>query len=134
MHRERNSGDYTIEKRLHAMVKSSAKVDWGQGLSDLAGSGSWKALRQLRKGAKHPQGCLKDRLGNNVESCSRADTFGQYLQDIQWAVRPATLLDSAPFGQLSVATEERNMKELTEAAASLSNFKAAGPDEQPVDF
>jgi hypothetical protein len=46
---------------------------------------------------------LKKQQGEQVCSEERAETFAKYLQDVQWQVRPATLIDDSPkFPQLDV--------------------------------
>ena len=116
------------------MIRKPAAADRKQWLADLAGSGSWSALRRLRKSPVSKQGRLKDTKGEIVDSCCRADTFAQYLQDAQWAVRPASLIDESPAESLPVDVRAITMKELCDAVKALSSNKAAGPDNQPVEF
>ena len=80
------------------------------------------------------QGRLKDQSAEVVDSCCRADTFAQYLQDVQWAVMPASLIDESPAKLLSVDPGPITMKELCDAVKAFSSNKAAGPDHQPVEF
>ena len=45
----RRDGNYDEEKRLHKLVRQSARRDRRAWLSDLAGTGAWKNLRRIRK-------------------------------------------------------------------------------------
>ena len=119
---------------MHKQVKRSARADRGAWLTELAGSGSWRALRQLRKGTNRKQGQLKSLNGQLVESDARADTFAKYLEQVQWAVRPALVLDTPPLQLLDVKGEPITLAELHSATKRLRSNKACGPDGQPVEF
>ena len=126
--------DYSEEDRLHKLIRKSAKSDRRRWLQEVAGSGSWSSLRRLRKGAPHKQGRLESLGGEAVDSSQRADTFAQYLQDVQWAVRPANLVDPAVFGTLPVYLGAITLKELRDAVVGMKSGKATGPDNHPVEF
>ena len=48
-------------------------------------------MQKVRKGTKRQQGRLKNLQGEVVSSEHRADTLADYLEHIQWKVRPASL-------------------------------------------
>jgi len=104
-------------------------------LSDIAGKKSWDQVRKLRRKTCHKQGRLKDSSGQYVASDERAQTLATYLQDVQWAVRPATLIDDPPFfDELPVERGSITLKELRLAILALREKKAAGPDSCPVEY
>ena len=89
----------------------------------------------MRKGRKHAQGKLKNAAGELVSSECRAATFASYLETIQWAVRPATLVDATPiFDTLQVNVNEITMQELHRAIRLFKCGKATGPDDVPVEY
>ena len=101
----------------------------------MAASGSWSQVRKLRQKPKLNQGRLHDSAGNLVSSEERAQTFAEYLQDIQWAVRSALLTDEAPlYDELPVQAGPISLKELKLATESLREEKASGPDGHPLEF
>jgi hypothetical protein len=115
--------------------KHLQKTDRREWLADLAGSGEWHKLRQLRSGTVHGQGRLADESGELVGSENWAITFARYLESVQWAVRPATLVERPLlFPELLVSSAPITLHELRKAAAALSDKKAAGPDGHPVEF
>ena len=92
-------------------------------------------MRKLRQKKQHNQGRLKDSAGNLVASDERAQTFAEYLQNIQWAVRPALLIDGAPlFSELTVQSGRVSLQELRLAIEALRETKASGPDGHPLEF
>ena len=70
-----------------------------------------------------------------VSSECRAKTFAEYLQNVQWAVRPATLMEDAPLlEELPVELGPISLKELSLAIQALRANKAAGPDSHPLEY
>ena len=69
-----------------------------------------------------------------MDSSLRADTLAQYLSEVQWAVRPATLTNDAPGQQLNVNERLITMSELRKAVEAMRAKRAAVPDKHPVDF
>ena len=90
-HLARLNGNAAEETRLNHMVKLQARLDREMWLKDLAGSGDWGKLKLLRKGAGRKQGRLNDKTGMPISSEQRAQTFAEYLEEIQWKIRPAQL-------------------------------------------
>lgn len=126
---------FAEERRLHTEVKKSAKRDKKKWLEDLAGTNSWRALRQLRGGTKHLQGKLCDDMGHPVSSECRADTFAKHSESVQWAVRPATLTESAAINEeLAVHLGPITFEELLKAVKSFKVGKSSGPDGHPVEY
>jgi len=92
-------------------------------------------VRKLRKKTSHNQGRLKCSSGHLVASDERAQAFAEYLQNVQWAVRPAALTDEAPlYDELPVHTGAITLKELRLAIKALREKKATGPDGHPLEF
>ena len=131
----RAAGDWAEERRLHKLVRASARRDRRDWLTELAGSASWDRVRKLKQKVSHNQGRLKCASGTLVASDERAQTFADYLQDVQWAVRPATLNDGAPLhAELPVADGPISLQELRLAIKALREKKATGPDGHPLEF
>jgi hypothetical protein len=109
------------------------RSDW---LNDLVSTGGWDAIRRLRKGFVKHQGRLRNTSGNLVSSEERSDTLGKYLQDVQWAVRPTSLLPPKPtlFERLPVNLDDITHDEVMHAGAKLRRKRAAGPDDFPPEF
>ena len=73
--------------------------------------------------------------GELVSSENRAATLADYLQDVQWAVRPATLVSKAHLGDtIPVHMGPVTTKELRAAIQAFKKGKTCGPDDQPVEF
>ena len=66
----------------------------------------------------------------------KAQTLATYLQNIQWAVRPAILVeDPRPlYAELPVEAGPITLKELSVAIRALRDKKVAGPDRCPLEF
>ena len=123
------------EQRLHKQIRRAARDDRNAWLCELAGQGTWAATKQLRTSKAKKEGRLADENGQLVESTCRADTLAKYLETVQWAVRPATLVDKPSlFPPLPVRDDKFSMKELREGACALRDGKASGPDGQPVEY
>jgi len=133
-HQARLRNDHDTEARLCKEIKKAAKKDRQEWLTSLAGTGSWKDIRKLKGGAAQSQGRLHGTDGAPIGSECRAERFAQFLQDVQWAVRPTTLFDDSPVcDPLPVNLGSISMKELQEAAGSLRSGRAAGPDGKPIE-
>ena len=84
------------------------------------------SLRKLRAPPKHSQGRLIDPSGNPVSSEGRAQRFADFLESVQWKVRPAGLTDDRPIHPpLPVNLETITLLELRTAARKLKSGKAA---------
>ena len=82
------------------------------------------------------QGRLRDSSGNLVTSEVRAETLATHLERVQWAVRPATLVDrSCQLGEsLPVNSGSISETEVIKASRRLKNNRAAGLDDVPGEF
>ena len=132
----RLGGQWDREKQLRAEVKRSAKRDRARWLEDLASSGDWKCLRRLRRGRPVKQGRLRDRNGDLVSSDLRAETLAEHLEQVQWRVRPTTLVADAraPLGEtLPVNVQNFNLAELRKAISKMANGKATKADDIPIE-
>ena len=93
-------------------------------------------IHKLRKGTRIYHGRLKSMDGNVVESNQRAETFAQYLERVQWAVRPvSTMQFSHDLGlPLPVPRFFFLDAEVLLAAGKLKCNRACGPDLVPPEF
>ena len=92
----RQKNEWTNEQELSKIIRKRARSDREKWLESLAASGTWTDIRKLRKPPKPTQGRLKDRHGKFVQSDERAETMAQYLEQIQWKVRPDALVPDRP--------------------------------------
>ena len=65
-------------------------------LQSLAESGSWADIKKLRKPPRPAQGRLEDIRGKLIESDQRAEAMAEYLEKIQWRVRPDAIITERP--------------------------------------
>jgi hypothetical protein len=132
----RTQGRHSDETALNKRVRMSAKRDRGAWLDNLVETGDWAQIRRLRKGFRPKQGRLKDSNGKVVSSEDRAQTMADYLQSVQWAVRPVTASpDRAPLGPtLNVQTGSVQAWEVKRAAKGMKNNRASGDDTIPSEF
>ena len=70
----RNVNDFEEEKTLNKSIRNSARKDRRTWLLDIAGSGSWDAMKKLRKPPRPKEGKLRGVDGIEVSSEERADT------------------------------------------------------------
>ena len=87
-------------KRLHILVRRSAKEDRSAWVDEALADGSWHAIKKFRKPKAAKQGRLRDQFGMLVSSDQRADTMSIYLESVQWKVRPAGLVDGPHLGEI----------------------------------
>ena len=133
----RNSGSRGRETELNKDVKRSAKVDRNVWLSGLLESGDWNAVQRLRKPRLPKQGRLRNLRGELVESEMRAQTLGEYLEQVQWSIHFA---DAAPADTelyrdgLAIADDVFTTSELQRVLVHLQAGKASGEDGIPPDF
>ena len=132
----RSQGRWAEEGLLAKQVKTSAKRDKQEWLDSLAASGNWSALRQLRRPSPPKQGRLTDLSGQLVSSECRAETLAEYLEKVQWAVRPTSLLDPGALSAstLNVNVGEVTIQEVARAVKSMKCGKACGPDDIPAEY
>ena len=121
-----------LNKRIRKLVKQDREI-W---LTDLAGSGDWSKLKQLRKGQQKCQGRLRDVSGTVVSSEERAEEFAEYLETVQWAVRSSAQIVNRPVlrAPIGVDTGMFNEKELTCVLKRLRAEKASGEDSVAPEF
>ena len=73
--------------------------------------------------------------GELVEQEFWSETMAQYLEKVQWRVRPAGLVDGPPLGNdLPVDIGAISEGEVTHAVMRLKRGRAAGPDEIPAEY
>ena len=131
----RAAGDYSVEKRIHKEVRKSAKVDRARWLDEALVSGSWRSVRNLKKPRAAKQGRLKNKSRDIVSSEERADTMAEYLETVQWRVRPATLSNQSGLGEvLPIRITSFSSDEVQKVLRKLHNGKAPGPDGTPAEY
>ena len=74
--------------------------------------------------------------GQLIESDKRADTLAEYLEQVQWEVRPANLtMDKPAIGSLlDVDCSEIKSSEVKNAVKHLKLNKTSGLDEIPAEY
>ena len=99
------ANDWPLEKELRRETKQSSRRDRTRCLQNLAGSGEWQSLSELRGGNKAIQTQLRDCGGCIVSAESRAGTLADHLEKIQWGLRLVTLQPDLPrqFSQSSLS-------------------------------
>ena len=132
----RISKDWPGEKRLNTNVKQSVKKDRNDWLDGLLEKGPWDQIKSVRKGVCHKQGRLRNMAGQLVSSEDRAETLAEYLENVQWAVRPTTCsLPQQRLGaELPVKVSAISEDEVVHAGRRLKREKACGNDGLAPEF
>ena len=132
----RESKSFELEKLLNCRVKASVKQDRRVWLDTLLANGDWGEVRKLRKGFKPNQGRLRNLEGEQVRSEQRAETLAEYLEKIQWAVRPIEPLQHTDHLGPDLAVDDGQISEAEVAAAGrlLNQRRASGRDDIPPEF
>ena len=91
-----NGATAEAEQAMTGNIRRSAKQDREKWLTDMAGSRDWSDIRALRGKVKKKQGRLHNLQGIPVSSEERAETFAEYLEKVQWTVRPAAVVLQSP--------------------------------------
>ena len=131
-----NGATAEAERAMTRSIRRSAKQDREQWLTDMAGSRDWSDIRALRGKLKKKQGRLHNLQGIPVSSEERAETFAEYLEKVQWTVRPAAVVPQRPpiREKLEVRKDNFSYDELSAVLRKLRRGRAAGCDEIPPDF
>jgi hypothetical protein len=127
--------DNAAQKLLHRAVRNSVRTDRSSWLNAAIADGTWASIRSSLRPRRRKQGRLRNATGELVSSESRAETMAAYLEQVQWKVRPATVIDEPtlgpplpvielPFGELEVGASIRRM----------AKNKATGPDDVPAEY
>ncbi|CAK0815476.1 unnamed protein product, partial [Prorocentrum cordatum] len=129
----RRNGNLLRERALNTEVKRSIKKDRDQWLTSLLEKGPWDQVKDLHKGVHHRQGRLKNMLGRFVSSEDQAETLAEYVEKVQWAVRPLepVLADTCLGPELDVDLRDISESEVVKTAARLEIRRAAGSDDLP---
>ena len=132
----RSQGLFDSEKILNRQVRSSVRLDRGKWLNDLVASDSWNVVRRLRKGVAAKQGRLRNSCGEVVPSDERANLLAKHLEEVQWAVRPTTLMpaNAVLSPELPVDSGNITMEEVMSACKRLKKSRAAGVDDIPAEI
>ena len=83
-----------------------------------------------------PQGRLKNLEGDIVFSDERAETLAEYLEKIQWRVRPSAVLPERPpiWPILDVELDDLQVSEVEQAVKKLKRNKSSGVDDIPPEL
>jgi hypothetical protein len=131
----RAQNELECERRLHKEVRKSAKQDRTAWLDQMLQDGSWLQVRKLRKPRRANCCKLRGRDGQLVESDRWADTMADHLEEVQWHVRTAGLVDGPPLGaELPVVLGKFTEQEVSIELQKLKKKRATGPDEIPAEF
>ena len=123
------------KKRLNKEVRRSVRLDGTVWVDACLAEGSWDALRALRRPPSRKQGRLWDVSGELVSSEFRADTMATYLEEVQWRVRQAGLVDGPMLGPtLPVRLEHFPEEKVEKTITNLRKKKASGPDDIPAEY
>ena len=134
--RARQDRNLEQERALNPQIKKSVKKDRDIWLTGMLQTGEWDQIKALRRGTKHKQGRLKDIRGQLVSSEDRAETLAEYLEKVQWTVRPLEppLSDELLGPELPVSRLDISEEEVVEAASQLKIGKASGNDHIPPEL
>jgi len=94
------------------------------------------SISKLCWGTRWKQGRLHDSIGDVVSSDARAQTFAEFLESVQWHVRPVTLVpDQAPpiNPVFNVDLSPFTVKELKRAISKMSSGKACKDYDIPIE-
>ena len=131
----RANNDCVKERRLHKEVRAAARRDRTEWLDQLLSEGDWSQICRLQKPRRFKCSRLRGPDGELVESDRWADTMADYLEQVQWRVRPAGRVSGTPLGpELPVVVSDFTAEEVQNVLTNLRSKRAAGPDEIPAEF
>ena len=131
----RGRNDPEEERRLHKEIRLWAKRDRTVWMEKMLADGSWHQLKKIRKPKVPKRSKLRDPSGELVESMQWADTMANYLEDIQWRIRPCGVIEGPSFGQpLPVNDGDILQDEVRTTIKKLRRRKATGPDDLPAEL
>ena len=123
------------EKFYHKEIRRSVKRDRSEWIERTLADGTWKALNALRKPPKAQPGKLRNALGELVSSESRASTFADYLESVQWMERkngaPEVRCDKP---LLNVDVGQIYPSEVCRVLKRLKANRSAGPNGIPPEY
>ena len=103
----------------------------------MGADGDWKSLKKLRSPPKPKQGRLKDLAGQTVSSEERAETLAEHLEQVQWQVRPITLIpnsDPCLNSKFDIHDGPIEMPELRKAIRKMKSGKATKEHDVPIEL
>jgi hypothetical protein len=131
----RASNNRQEERRLLKEVRKSCKIDKTEWMDSNIALGCWDGIRRFCRPRQHKQGRLQNLQGRLVASHERADTVATYLEQVQWKVRQANLVDNEALGPpLPVDESAFTVQEVGKAMQKLKWGKAAGLDDIPAEY
>ena len=116
------------EKRLLKEVRKSCKQDKTSWVENNIANGCWDAIRAHCRARPRKQGRLQNLEGELVESSGRADTMAEFLEQVQWRVRPTDFLGPT----LPVSEAAFTVQKVGQVMRKLKWNKAAGSDGVPA--
>ena len=131
----RLAGNFVSEKAFHKAVRKAVKHDKATWLEETLADGSWRGIRHITKRVAPKQGRLRNLEGDLVSSEQRADTMAIYLEEVQWRVRPAQIVDGPLLNPpLPVSLDNFDCDEVRFVMRKLRPGKASGPDSVPPEY
>eukprot|EP00959_Pyramimonas_sp_CCMP1952_P312434 6539590-Pyramimonas_sp.AAC.1 len=131
----RLENDQVKQRDLHRKVRRSAKADKTKWLNDCIQTGTWDDLKLIRKTRRPTQSSLRNAAGVLTPSEEKADTMAEYLERVQWRVRPAGCTDGPPLGPaLNVNEDAFSAEEVKAVIRKMRNNRAAGGDDIPAEY
>ena len=116
-------------------MKKVAKLDRTRYVDLMVANGNWEQIRKLRKPTKPKQGRLKNSRGELVDSDHWANTRAKHLEEVQWRVRPVSVVDGLAIGnELPVSMASFTEAEVHKVVKKFRSKKAAGPDDMPQEY
>lgn len=132
----RAENDWRVEQQLRTEVKRPARKYRATWLENLAGIGTWAAMKLLSKGRRMQQRRLVNDAGGVAGSEARAQSFAAHFQTLQWSVRPSTLI---PGESLAICRELEGSEQLfahievRKAIHKISSGKSVGEGDPPIE-
>ena len=135
--REANQKHNFDEKRtLNKLIKHSIQQDKSAWLHDMLEDRIWQAVQKFRKSNRGQVIKLRSSSGHLLPTHERAEGLAEYLEKIQWAVRPDTIPSekSNIFNFHHLDCNDYTSDELKEVLTKLKKGKKCGDDGILPDF
>ena len=131
----RLQGMFGEERYLNKQIRIAVRDDRSRWLDDLVASGSYDAIRKLRKGFCNKQGRLKKPNGAMAASEERANVLAKHLQDVQSVARQTSVMQNQTQlnPELPVDPGDITLAEVMAACRRLKTKRAAGVDNIPAE-
>eukprot|EP00973_Karenia_brevis_P029025 4003499-Karenia_brevis.AAC.1 len=132
----RVNGDIESEKKFQRLIRQSVKQDRASWLQNLLQEGNWSAIQRYRKSKSWNYSKLRGLDGRVLASDEKAEGLAEYLEKVQWAVRPDVIPAQGPvlndFNGMNFG--DFDCQELRRVLAKLKTGKSSGDDSIPAEF